>query len=67
MATTVSPNMGTHKHQWISPKKKDGPNNQTKKTLMALYPAMKSSDIEVLAQLVDSKQLRQYLRDHGQD
>jgi hypothetical protein len=65
MATSVSPGMGTHRHPWIAPKKKDSGTNQTKKALMDLYPAMKVSDIETLSQLIDPRELRQYLRDHG--
>lgn len=65
MATSVSPDMGTHRHQWISPKKKDSGTNEVKKALMELYPAMKASDIEVLAKFVDKKELKQYLREHG--
>lgn len=65
MATSVSPGMGTHRHQWIAPKKKEGSNNEIKKTLMELYPTMKMSDIETLATLVDKKELREHLREHG--
>jgi len=65
MATSVSPGMGTHRHQWIAPKKKEGASNEIKKTLMELYPTMKMSDIETLATLVDKKQLREHLREHG--
>ena len=65
MATSVSPGMGTHRHQWIAPKKKDAGTNEVKKALLELYPAMKASDIEVLAKFVDKKELKQYLREHG--
>lgn len=65
MATSVSPDMGTHRHQWIAPKKKDAGTNEVKKALLELYPAMKASDIEVLAKFVDKKELKQYLREHG--
>lgn len=66
MATSVSPGMGTHRHQWIAPKKKDAGSNEVKKQLMELYPNMKQADIEVLAQLTDRKELKQHLREHGQ-
>ena len=66
MATSVSPGMGTHRHQWIAPKKKDTGSNEVKKQLMELYPNMKQADIEVLAQLTDRKELKQHLREHGQ-
>jgi hypothetical protein len=64
-ATAVSPGLGTHKHQWIAPKKKEKGSNDLKKTLMSLYPTMKIADIETLASIVDKKELRQYLTDRG--
>jgi hypothetical protein len=63
MATSVSPGMGTHRHQWIAPKKKDPGTSEIKKILMGLYPTMKASDIECLARIVDKKELRKYLDD----
>ena len=65
MATTVSPGLGTQRHQWIAPKKKEAGANEVKKTLMSLYPNMKLADIDVLAQLTDKKDLKQLLREHG--
>lgn len=67
MATSVSPDMGIHRHQWIAPKKKDASTNEVKKALLELYPTMKDSDIEVLAKFVDKKELKQYLREYGTD
>ncbi len=67
MATSVSPGMGTHRHQWIAPKKKEAGSNEVKKILLELYPTMKISDIETLAAVIDKKELRQYLREHGND
>ena len=64
-ATAVSPGMGVYRHQWIAPKKKDSGSNEVKKTLMDLYPNMKVSDIETLASMIDKKELKEYLRDHG--
>lgn len=65
LATTVSPGMGTHRHQWIAPKKKEKGDNEIKKTLMTLMPAAKMSDIETLSKLIDKKQLRILLDEHG--
>lgn len=64
-ATTVSPGMGTHRHQWVPPKKKDIGSNDVKKTLLELYPNMKTSDIETLAAIIDKKELREHVREHG--
>ena len=65
MATAVSPGMGTHRHQWIAPKKKDAGSNEIKKSLMEIYPNMKMADIETLAAITDKKEIREYLREHG--
>jgi len=66
MATSVSPGMGVHRHQWIAPKKKESGSSEIKKTLMQLYPTMKMSDIETLAAITDSKELNEHLRNMGQ-
>jgi hypothetical protein len=66
MATSVSPGMGTHRHQWIAPKKKESGSSEVKKTLMQLYPTMKLSDIETLAAITDPKELKEHLKNMGQ-
>jgi len=66
-ATAVSPGMGTHRHQWISPKKKEDGSNEIKKMLMDLYPSSKMQDIDTLSKLVDKKQLKQLLKDQGRE
>jgi len=65
MATTVSPGLGTHRHQWIAPKKKDSTGSEVRRALLDLYPTMKLCDIDALSRLIDKKDLQQYLRDHG--
>ena len=65
MATTVSPDLGAFDHPWIAPKKRDVGTNDTKKTLLKIYPTMKLTDVETLACLIDKKELREYLREHG--
>lgn len=67
MATTISPGLGTQRHRWIAPKKKDKGNNDIKRTLMELYPSMKLSDIDQWSRLIDKKQLREHLRDLARD
>ena len=68
-ASSVSPGMGAHRHQWISPKKKDEKSTNTgtkKKQLMVLFPNLKNSDIEVLSKLLTQKEIDLYLRELGQ-
>jgi hypothetical protein len=64
-ATAVSPGMGTQRHQWIAPKKKESSNNEIKKILAEIYPAMKLSDIDVMSKMITKKELQEYLREHG--
>ena len=65
LATTVSPGMGTHRHQWVSPKKKEKGDNEIKKTLMNLYPTMKADDINMLSKMITKKELKELMKDLG--
>ena len=67
LATTISPGMGTHRHQWIAPKKKDKGDNEIKKALMELLPAAKADDINTLSKLITKKELKELLKDLGND
>jgi len=66
-ATAVSPGMGTQRHHWIAPKKKDTGSNEIKKQLLELFPNMKASDIDTLAAITDKKEIKEYLRERGRD
>jgi hypothetical protein len=66
-ATTVSPGMGTHKHQWIAPKKKEPGESGIKKQLAELYPNMKADEIEVMSRINTKKDLDTYLKQLGQE
>ncbi len=66
-ATTVSPGMGTHRHQWIAPKKKDSGSSSTHKQLAELFPTMKTDEIEVMAAITTQKEITEYLKQLGQD
>jgi len=66
-ATTVSPGMGTHRHQWIAPKKKEVGSNAVQKQLAELFPNMKQDEIALLAAITDKKELAAYLKELGHD
>jgi hypothetical protein len=66
-ATTVSPGMGTHKHQWIAPKKKEPGESSIKKQLAELYPNMKADEIEVMSRINTKKDLDTYLKQLGKE
>ena len=65
MATTVSPDMGTQRHQWIAPRKKEPGAGTMRKQLSELFPHLKDDEIELLAQMTTKAELDQYLRDLG--
>jgi hypothetical protein len=67
LLTTISPGMGTQRHQWIKAKPK--PKNAgapIKKQLAELFPNMKDDDLDVLASMTTKKELNQYIKDHGE-
>lgn len=66
-ATTVSPDMGTHRHNWIAPKKKEAGATGIKKQLADLYPNMKNDEIELMAKINTKKDVDAYLKSAGQE
>jgi len=67
MATAVSPGMGSMRHNWIAPKKKEAGASAIKKQLRELYPHFKDDEIDLMAALTDKKEIAQLQRAHGND
>jgi hypothetical protein len=66
-ATTVSPDLGAHRHNWIAPKKKESGASAKRKALQEIYPTYKDDEIDVMMQLVSQKEIDAYFRSAGQD
>ena len=66
-ATAVSPGLGTQRHQWIAPKKKQTGASGIKKQLAELYPTLKDDEIELMAKINSQKDIDAYLKAAGQD
>ena len=67
-ATTVSPGIGTFKHQWIAPKKKDGAgSSKSVKFLREMFPHLKDDEIDILRRLNSDNDLKELARQHGWD
>jgi hypothetical protein len=66
-ATTVSPDMGTQRHQWIAPKKKEPGSGSIQKQIAELYPNMKQDEIELMAKINTKKDVDTYLKALGQE
>ena len=67
MLTAASPGVGTMNHKWL--KMKPLPKNisaSIKKELLDLFPSMKESDIDALSTMITKKELKQYVKDHGE-
>jgi hypothetical protein len=67
MATSVSPDLGSQRHPWIAPEKKQAGLSAKRKALMAMYPHYKDDEIEVMMQIVSDKEIKQYSKDSGDD
>jgi hypothetical protein len=65
LSTTVSPGMGIHRHTWIAPRKRESNKGTTMRQLKELFPNLRDDEIDVLAMINDSKEIRQYQRDRG--
>ena len=66
-ATTVSPGMGTQRHQWIAPKKKEPGAGSIRKQLAEIYPHLKDDEIDLMAQINTKKDIDAYFKDSGQE
>ena len=67
LSSTVSPGMGTQRHQWIAPRKKEPGAGTMRKQLSELFPHLKDDEVDLLAQMTTKQELDQYLKDLGND
>lgn len=66
-ATTVSPDMGTFRHTWISPKKKEAAAGSIAKQLAELFPHLKDDELSLLASMTTKKDIENYIKDLGNE
>ena len=66
-ATTVSPDMGPQRHQWIAPKKKEPGAGSIKKQLAEFYPHLRNDELELMAQINTKQDIDAYIKASGQD
>ena len=65
MATSVSPGMGSHRHTWISPKKKDSTDSKHRKQIAELFATAKDDEIALLSMINTKKDVDMLLQDMG--
>ena len=67
LATTVSPDIGTPRHPWIAPRKKEAGLSAKRKALMEIFPHYKDDEIDVMAEITTQKEIDAYNREAGKD
>ena len=67
MSTTVSPGLGTQRHVWIAPKKREPGATGVRKQLAELYPHLKDDELDVMVKINTNKDIDAYLKQAGQD
>jgi len=66
-ATAVSPGLGTQRHQWIAPKKKEAGAGGVRKQIAELFPHLKDDEVELMSKINTKKDIDTYLKQLGQD
>jgi len=66
-ATAVSPGLGTQRHQWIAPKKKEAGASGIRKQIAELFPHLKDDEIELMSKINTKKDIDNYLKQLGQE
>ena len=64
LLTTVSPNMGKHRHEWMAYSGKTAKNKRAQK-LLELYPHIKNDEAELLAQTISDEEYKNMLIERG--
>lgn len=67
MATTVSPDMGTQRHVWIAPYKRNKNQSVKRRALANLYPDLDDRDLDVLAEIVSQQEIDAQARLMGEE
>jgi hypothetical protein len=66
-ATAVSPGLGTQRHQWIAPKKKEAGASGIRKQIAELFPHLKDDEVELMSKINTKKDIDAYFKQLGQD
>jgi hypothetical protein len=64
LLTTVSPNMGKHRHEWMAYNGKTAKNKRAQK-MLELYPHIKNDEAELLSNTISDEQYKAMLVELG--
>lgn len=66
MATSVSPDLGAHRHNWIPPYKRDKDQNAKRRAIAKIRPELDDDELDVLTAITTQKEIDQHLRKMGE-
>jgi hypothetical protein len=67
LATTISPDIGKFKHNWLSAPRRATGNSRAEKFFAEIYPTAKADEIKMLAEINDQDDIKQLALAHGWD
>ena len=67
MATAARPGMGTPRHVWIAPKKKESGASARRRRLLEIFPHYRDDEIDVMMTVVSDADLDEHDRQMGRD
>lgn len=67
VATTVSPDMGSQRHQWIAPRKKDSGASAVRRQLAEIYPHLKDDELDLLSKITTKQEIDDFIKRSGQE
>jgi hypothetical protein len=59
--------MGSFRHDWIKQKKRESSNNKAVKFLRQVYPTYNEDELELLAKINTTEDIKNLAREHGWD
>jgi hypothetical protein len=65
MATSVSPDLGAHRHPWIPPHKRDKAQSAKRRAIARIRPDLDDAELDVLVSITTQKEIDQYLQQMG--
>ena len=67
LSTTVSPGLGTQRHVWIAPRKKESGATSMRRQLAEIYPHLRDDELDVMMRITTAKEITEYQRLSAQD
>ena len=66
MATSVSPDLGAHRHPWIAPYKRNKDQTAKRRDIAKIRPDLDDPELDVLADITTQQEINQYRKQIGE-